>query len=265
MEEPGQKLKRVRERLGLRYRDVEEFSQRIADRWKNNEFTLALSRLADIENKGVVPTIYRLYSLCSIYRLDMGEVLRWYGVNLSELPGDAANTPHERSHLIGFTPQEEAEPNWGDLEVPLSLDPGFDWRKTTFLSRLIQNWGPLPLMLLRGMEPVNQRYGFIGTEDWFMAPLVMPGSLVQIDENRRKVSAQGWGNEFERPIYFLEHREGFTCAWCSLQDDQIILQPHPASLCHPLVYPYPSGVDIVGQVVGVAMRLEAPRRRAARG
>ena len=153
MEEPGQKLKRVRERLGLRYRDVEEFSQRIADRWKNNEFTLALSRLADIENKGVVPTIYRLYSLCAIYRLDMGEVLKWYGVNLSELPGDAANTPHERSHPIGFTPQEDAEPNWGDLEVPLSLDPGFDWRKTTFLSRLIQNWGPLPLMLLRGMEP----------------------------------------------------------------------------------------------------------------
>ena len=41
-----------RERLNLRYRDVEEASHRIADRHKNDEFSIALSRLADIENKG---------------------------------------------------------------------------------------------------------------------------------------------------------------------------------------------------------------------
>ena len=68
MEDAGQKLKRVRERLKLRYRDVEEASQRIAQRQKNDEFAIALSRLADIENKGTVPSLYRLYSICAIYR-----------------------------------------------------------------------------------------------------------------------------------------------------------------------------------------------------
>src|SRR5580692_5077105 len=60
MEEAGLKLKRVRERLRLRFRDVEEASARIATRHGNDEFIVALSRLADIENKGTMPSVYRL-------------------------------------------------------------------------------------------------------------------------------------------------------------------------------------------------------------
>ena len=74
MEEPGQKLKKIRERLRLRFRDVEEASTRIAALHSNDEFVVALSRLADIENKGTMPSAYRLYSLCAIYRVDMSEV-----------------------------------------------------------------------------------------------------------------------------------------------------------------------------------------------
>src|SRR5277367_259190 len=88
MEEAGQKLKRIRERLRLKFRDVEEASARIAAANHNDEFTVALSRLADIENKGTMPSMYRLYSLCAIYRLDMSEVLGWYGVFLLTLSAD---------------------------------------------------------------------------------------------------------------------------------------------------------------------------------
>jgi transcriptional regulator with XRE-family HTH domain len=102
MEEAGQKLKRARERLNLRYRDVEEASIQIAERRRNDDFIIALSRLADIENKGTVPTIFRLYSLCAIYRLDVLEVLEWYGVDVATLPADAVTIPIERTHLIGF-------------------------------------------------------------------------------------------------------------------------------------------------------------------
>src|SRR5216683_1161558 len=89
MEEAGQKLKRVRERLNLRFRDVEEASTKIAARRGSDEFTVALSRLADIENKGTMPSIYRLYSLCAIYRLDLYEVLSWYGISMNTVPADA--------------------------------------------------------------------------------------------------------------------------------------------------------------------------------
>ncbi len=77
--EAGQKLKRIRERLRLKFRDIEEASLKIAAARQNDEFVVALSRLADIENKGTIPSIYRLYSLCAIYRLDLlrGAVLVW--------------------------------------------------------------------------------------------------------------------------------------------------------------------------------------------
>ena len=60
MERPGEKLKQVRERLKLTYRDVVEASQVIARRRSSEEFAIALSRLADIENKGTVKTMVLL-------------------------------------------------------------------------------------------------------------------------------------------------------------------------------------------------------------
>lgn len=258
IEEPGQKLKRVRERLGLRFRDVEEASAKIASRRKNDEFLLALSRLADIENKGTIPSIYRLYSLCAIYRLDMQEVLAWYGISLGTLPGDASVQEYERTHLIGFRPEE------GYVQVPISLDPGIDLSRTVFLSRMIQRWGTVPLMLFQNIDLRNYRYGFIGTEDWFMFPVIPPGSLVVIDDSRRRIAAPAWNSEFERPIYFLEHRNGYACGWCSEKEGTLIVQPHPASQCSPEVYRYPEEIEVIGQVTRVALSLELTSRRRPR-
>lgn len=249
MEEAGQKLKRVRERLRLKFRDVEEASARIAARHGNDEFIVALSRLADIENKGTMPSVYRLYSLCAIYRLDMAEVLSWYDVSLSTLPADADAIQQTRTHLVAFRAEE------GEIQVPLALDPGLDLSRTVFLSRLIQRWGKLPLMLLNNLDLRDLRYGLIGTEDWFMYPLIPPGSLVVIDDTRRRIATSGWRTEFDRPIYFLEHREGYLCGWCTLRDGRLIVQPHPASMCEPETYAYPSDIEIIGQVTRVAMAL----------
>ena len=258
MEEAGQRLKRVRERLNLRYREVEEASLKIAARRKNDEFVIALSRLSDIENKGTVPSIYRLYSLCAIYRLEVNEVFEWYGIDFSEIGGDALGVEIEKTHTIGFSANAH-----GEAVVPLALDPGIDLTKTVFLSRVIQRWGKLPLVLLNGFDLKGHRYGFIGTEDWSMYPVLQPGSLVLIDESKRKIINSDWTHEFERPIYFIEHRTGYACGWLSLKADQLILQPHPASHCDPESY-LPDEVDIVGQVVGLAMRLDPPRRRRTR-
>src|SRR6185369_11527147 len=133
-------------RLGLRFRDVEEASMRIAAGRRNDEFVVALSRLADIENKGTVPSIFRLYSLCAIYRLDMEEVLSYYGISLSTLPADALVQEPGRTHMIGFRPEE------GEVQVPIALDPGLDLNRTVFLSRMIQRWGTIPLMLLNNID-----------------------------------------------------------------------------------------------------------------
>jgi len=259
MEEAGQKLKRVRERLQLKYRDVEEATAKIAAIHDNDEYAVALSRLSDIENKGTLPSIYRLYSLCAVYRLDLNEVLSWYGISLSGLAGDAGLIENARTHPIGFQSGQDGEEQ---IQVPIALDPGLDLSKTVFLSRVIQKWGKIPLMLLKHMDLRNHRYALIGTEDWTMFPIIPPGSLVVIDDEMRRVRNSGWRTEFERPIYLMEHRDGYVCSWCNLRDGRLIVQPHPASGCESDTYAYPEEIEVLGQVTHVAMSLEPALRRA---
>jgi hypothetical protein len=88
-----------------------------------------------------------------------------------------------------------------------------------------------------------------------MYPILQPGSFIQVDESRNKVLDGGWRSEYERPIYFVETRDGHTCCWCTLTREEIILQPHPLSPVPPRVLRYPQQAEVIGQVVGVAMRL----------
>lgn len=256
MERPGEKLKRVRERLKLTYRDVEKASQQIAARRDSDEFVIALSRLADIENKGTVPTMYRLYSLCAIYRLDAQEVLRWYGVPLDLLHSESMSISLADTHIAHFAGD-------GPLTVPIPPDCEIDLNSTTFLSHVIRRWGKMGVSILNGWDLRQYRYGFIGREDWSMYPVLHPGSLLLIDEGRRRIATSGWATELDRPIYFLEHRTGYLCGWCAHCGEQLLVQPHPSSLQKPAIFAA-NEIDVIGQVVGVAMLLEAKTRRHAR-
>ncbi|HXA49185.1 MAG TPA: helix-turn-helix transcriptional regulator [Candidatus Acidoferrum sp.] len=248
MERAGEKLKRTREKLRLTYRDVERASHMLAKRRANDEFGIALSRLADIEHKGTVPTIFRLYSLCVIYRLDLWEVLGWYGVPADSLAADIFQTPLPGTHPVDIQPH-------APIPVPQPMDAEFDPRRTTFLNHLVRRWGKAGLGLLSGLDLRHHRYGLIGTEDWSMYPLLHPGTLLLIDEGRRRIVSKGWTSLADRPIYFLETRAGYRCGWCSGSAGKLVFQPHPASLQPPDVY-QSTDVDIIGQVTGVAMRLE---------
>ncbi len=128
---------------------------------------------------------------------------------------------------------------------------------------MTRRWGKMPLNYLVGPEQRHLNYGFVGLADWSMYPVLQPGSLVLIDQNRRKIAADGWTNEFDRPIYFLEHREGFRVGWCSHVSGRLLLERHPSAQIPAALYEY-SDIDVIGQVTGVAMLLEARKRRHAR-
>jgi transcriptional regulator with XRE-family HTH domain len=259
MEEAGQKLRRAREKLNLKFRDVEQLSQAIGERRGNPEFAVLISRLSDIENQGTVPSIYKLYSLCCIYRLDVNEVLAWYRVPIDEIASDAGLIEIGKTHSVGFNPDNGAE-----ALLPISLDPGLDLRRTSFISEMVQRWGKLPLALLSSADVRRFRYGFMGTEDWSMYPAVPPGSLLVVDDTKRKIQTTGWRSLSERPIYFLEHRDGYYCRWCSVKDGTISLIPDPASEASILNFQFPGEIEVVGQVIGVAMSLDPEKRRRTR-
>ena len=96
-----------------------------------------------------------------------------------------------------------------------------------------------------------------------MYPVLHPGALLLIDHNRRKIAVDGWSSELDRPIYFLEHRDGYRVGWCSQLGERILLLSHPGSLCPPVIFEH-SEIDVVGEVTGVAMLLESKKRRHAR-
>jgi transcriptional regulator with XRE-family HTH domain len=245
----GKSLRTLREKLGLTMRDVENSSARIADRYRNEEFSIPPSRLSDIETKGILPSIYRLYTLSVIYRRDVRELMSWYGVDLNNLPADLGLVSPPKSHL------SEALSGLQSVHVPVRMDPGFDERRTTNLGRMVEQWGLVPLAYLSQLATTDFTYGYVGTQDFTMYPILPPGSFIQVDESRNRVLEGSWRSEYERPIYFVETRDGHTCCWCSMRREEIILQPHPLSPAAVRILRHPQDAEVLGQVVGVAMKL----------
>ena len=239
----------MREQLGFTVRDVENAGLRIAERHKNDDFAVPISRLSEIEKKNVVPSLYRLYSLSVIYRRDLRELLSWFGIDVNESAADMQLSQPPRSHISGTLESTTM------VQVPLALDPGFDPNKTMNLGRMIQQWGLVPLNYLSQLLPGQYSYGYIGREDFTMYPLLLPGSFVQIDESRTELPQGTWRSEYERPIYFVETREGYVCCWCTQSEDNLVLQSHPLSPVPPRTLRHPQEAEILGQVVGFAMRL----------
>src|SRR5256885_13464907 len=98
----GQSLRQAREQLDLTLREVEAASARIAEKHENDEFTVSPSRLSDIETKGMVPSIYRLYSLAVIYRRDFRVILYLYGIDINASTEDMNHTIQPKSHPSGL-------------------------------------------------------------------------------------------------------------------------------------------------------------------
>jgi len=245
----GLNLRGLRERLGLTMREVESASFRISERHRNDEFAVCPSRLSDIETKGLVPSIFRLYSLSIIYRSDLREILAWYGIDLSLSAADLQLNLPPKSHV------EESLRSTSIVAIPTRLDPAFDPRRSTNLSRMVEQWGLVPLAHLANLSNDKYMYGYVGSEDFTMFPLLPPGTFLQVDESRSKIVQGMWRSELERPIYFVETREGYTCCWCSLRGEQIVLQPHPLSPVPVKMMRHPQEAEVIGQVVGVALKL----------
>jgi transcriptional regulator with XRE-family HTH domain len=245
----GLNLRGLRERLGLTMREVESASVRIAEKHGNDEFTVSPSRLSDIETKGLVPSIFRLYSLAIIYRSDLREILAWYGVDVSLSAADLNLNLPPKSHV------EETLRGTSKVAIPTRLDPSFDPRRTANLSRMVEQWGLVPLAYLASMNKDRYMYGYIGSEDFTMYPLLPPGTFLQVDETRCKIQAGMWRSELERPIYFVETRDGYTCCWCSLKGEHIVLHSHPLSPVPVKVMRHPQEAEVIGQVVGIALKL----------
>ena len=125
------------------------------------DFILHISRLADIENNNVVPTLYKLFSLAAIYHLDPLELSAWYEAPFQQAFHEGASIPPPRTHLAeSFLPPP----------IPIHAQGSLDADVTSVLAHLPSALGGCPVP----SSPKRFRYGYIGLSDRRMAPIPAP-------------------------------------------------------------------------------------------
>ena len=249
--EAGKRLRAERLRVRLSTRAVQKLSQQIAREKNNQDYYISHGWLTDVENGKFTPSIYKLYSLSLIYKCSYAEVVAFFGINVLDVAKEQRLVSLPHTHLIESNLLDPGQ----KVVVPLELHKNVELARTNLVSRMFEEWGEIPVALLQQLDLQHCLCGYIGLEDFTLYPLIRPGSFVEIDGRQNKVKLGNWQNEFDRPIYFVELRNGYACSWCELDGNQLILVPCPQSRGQIRQLRYPNEADIVGRVTAVTMRI----------
>jgi transcriptional regulator with XRE-family HTH domain len=204
------KLKALRNKCNVTVRDVEQASRRIAEAKGDKNYCVSNSWLAQLENGISAPNIWTIFSLCAIYRVTIRDFLQLYNVDVDEIE---QYTFVANPHLTLLHPHADGSAQTANEDKQ------------------------------------HVMYAHIGSADYTMYPLIRPGAVVEIDTSQIKLHANSWHNEFERPIFFIELRDGYACGWCEVQGNQLLVIPHHSSPATIRRFIYPRDAEIVGRVV----------------
>lgn len=243
----GIQLRAARQRLGLTLREVEERTNHLAQQWGNRAYRISASWLDRVEreNRGLSAT--KLIVLAFIYNLTMEQMLALCpGVNESPAQLELVSSPN--STLL------------------LAQGPLADHAKLWLPDKLVTDPPPEDTMLLKsaqGVLPVHYRRGIIGRRDRTMEPMILAGSIVLIDTQKRAIAKRkDWTNEFDRPIYFLLTRSSYFCGFCELDKngEYLKLVPHalsPQPEDEERRWKYRKQVEVIGTVAAIFTRRAA--------
>src|ERR1700758_2669489 len=126
---PGEQLKDLRARLGVTTRDVTEKSQRIAEAEGNEEFYISNAWLTQIENTHATPSIYKLYSISTIYHIKFSDLLLFFGVDLQKIGNHQLSSQLGNTHLTDVRPEDVTR----TVTFPVRFDRGFTLERTNLL------------------------------------------------------------------------------------------------------------------------------------
>ena len=243
----GAKLKKIRLRLGLSIREVERRSLKLVIDQRNPDYHLSRSWITDVEQGRFAPGTFKTVSVSMLYHLTIPEIHRFFGIKPGDIMKESGLFPPPRTHLV--LPPDEREPEIATTEEP--NDAASLGENTHLVSRLVD------IALRRAL------FGYIGTQDRTMSPLIRPGTFVHIDVKQTHIkneAMQTGSGPFARPVYFLDIRTGYACGWCQLEDNLLTLIPHPESGVKARSFHHPSEVEVVGRVTEIFMCIEEERQ-----
>lgn len=249
----GRQLRAARERVGLSTRDVERLSRLLAESKQNQEYYISHAWLSQIERGELTPGIFKIYTLSTIYQFRLDQTLAFFGIEIADLGHEQLRQPLPNTHLVGV-----ADATSGTCPAPqdrLLLD------RTDLVSRIFSGLERFQEDLFPRTTGTSSVFGYVGTKDFTLFPLIRPGSFVEIDSSQRRIENTRWESEFERPIYFVELRDEYACSWCEEKEGRLLLIPSPQSGRRVREVRYPTQADIVGRVTAVTMRIADPKEK----
>lgn len=236
----GGKLRATRLAWKLTLREVEQRTLRLAQQWGNPAYRISASWLDRVEreNRGLSAT--KLIVLASVYSLTPEQMLAMCP------PARAAFSPSEETSVPNATIMAE-----GNLEAYAKV-----WLPDSLVTETPSEFTAL-LPSEQGMLPNHYRRGIIGRQDRTLEPMILAGSMVLIDTQKRTIAnRRDWNHEFDRPIYFLLTREGYICGFCELDRDTdwLTVIPHALSFESNRRWRYKKEIEVVGTVVAAIVR-----------
>ena len=252
--EAGQRLKAMREALHLSTRAVAQLSRQIADEKGDQAYCFSRSFVTEVENGEFRPKFPKLYSLCLIYHCGINEMLALFRIT----PGDLLTDLLKEQSLVALPHTHVISSGFAGpvplLLTRLELKDTAEFEHTNLANRMVQ--GDLALMLLQQAGMQNLLYGYVGTEDHTLDPIIRPGTWVEIDSRMTKIVKGMWANEYERPIFFTALRDDrFAVSWCEVDGNHLLLVPCPTSRAPIRHVRYPQDAEILGQVTAIGMRI----------
>jgi transcriptional regulator with XRE-family HTH domain len=242
MDSIGIQLRAARQLLGLTLREVEDRSNLLAQKLGNGAYRISASWLDRVEREERGLSATKLIVLAFVYNLTTDQMLALCpGLGDGPAQFDQISPPNS-TLLLAQGPLEQHARLW--LPDKLATDPP-----------------PEDTMLIQsdqGALPAHYRRGIIGGRDKTMEPMLLAGSIVLIDTQKRAIAGRkDWTSEFDRPIYFLFARTGYFCGFCELDKRQewLHLLPHMLST-EPTDrrWKYRKEVEVIGTVAGMFTR-----------
>jgi len=248
--EAGKRLRAKRERRHLSIRAVEKFSRKIVAEKNNPAYFVSHNWVSDLENGKSKPRLAKFQSLSLIYGCDITEILSLFGLSISDLDQERGLIALPYTHLSPSA-ISQVQP----IVSPSMNLPDKDLlERTNLVHRMLQGLGQMPLFLAQHAATSDVLYGYVGTEDYTLDPLIRPGAFVQIDPHQNRVVKGQWPSEHDRPVYFVELRDDrYACSWCDHEGSRLLIVPYPKSSVPIRSLRYPQEAEIVGRVTGIAM------------
>ncbi len=78
----GQRLRQIREELGLTLKEVEKLSRCLAEEMQNMDYLITAGCVSQVEDNNSLPSFYKLATLSFIYKLTLTEVFDIYGIDI---------------------------------------------------------------------------------------------------------------------------------------------------------------------------------------